>query len=125
MIVRNLYILRASIGPPKHNPPPIVDADRVLASKGPFQRFQPVSRRRLQSGQDTGGIHHDQLTPRGVRNVRRKSFRELPSRQDHFGPFPFEGLDGHAANVSRDDTLSSASYRTAILGPRRVRLTMD
>jgi hypothetical protein len=40
MIVHNLDLGWALLGPPKTNPPLVVDADAVLAGTGAFQRFQ-------------------------------------------------------------------------------------
>ena len=43
MIIRDFHFLGSNIGPPKHNPPLIVDANRVLASKVACQDFETIT----------------------------------------------------------------------------------
>jgi hypothetical protein len=48
MVVDDVNLKGIPISPNKANPPLIVDANTVLAPSGAFQRFQSISRRRLQ-----------------------------------------------------------------------------
>jgi hypothetical protein len=46
MIVHDLDLLRSFIGPSEHDPPLIVDPDRMLTGEVPSQGFQAVPRQR-------------------------------------------------------------------------------
>ena len=43
MIIRDFDFLGSNIGPPKHNPPLIVDANRVLASEVASKNFETIA----------------------------------------------------------------------------------
>jgi hypothetical protein len=57
MIVDYLHVFRARIGPSEHDPPLIVDADRVLARQVALERFEAVAGRRIQGLEKVGGVH--------------------------------------------------------------------
>ena len=56
VIVDYLHVFRARIGPSEHDPPLIVDADRVLARQVALQCFKPVAGRRVEGLEKVGGV---------------------------------------------------------------------
>ena len=64
MVIDNFHIGRASCRPAEHNPPLIVDADRVKSSELSLERFEPVSGRHLKIVQGARLVHLNQL-PQG------------------------------------------------------------
>jgi hypothetical protein len=56
VVIDNLNIGRAAIGPDKADAELIVDANAVLTHPFTFERLQPITRRRAQKIQCLGGI---------------------------------------------------------------------
>lgn len=67
MVIFDGDFIRARVCPPEHDPPLIVDPDRVTAATVALERFQAITRRNSEIGQFTGLIELDEGPPDGVR----------------------------------------------------------
>ena len=63
MVVHNLNVFRACIGPAEANAPLIIDADAVLSAAVPFQRFKMITRRNPEVFKPAGDLQLPQLSP--------------------------------------------------------------
>ena len=57
MVVNDNNLLRLGIGPPKNDPPLIVNANGMISRQVPSQSFQTVTWRNGQIGEDAGLVH--------------------------------------------------------------------
>jgi hypothetical protein len=93
MIADDLDIFGTPVGPSEHDPPLIIDADRVLAGQIALEGFKVVAGRRSQDIEKVGGVHHDKLSARDLCEVRWKPLRDCPVPKDRFGELSLEALD--------------------------------
>ena len=98
MIIDNLNIGRAAIGPDKADAELIVDANAVLTHPFTFERLQPITRRRAQKIQCLGGIELRQLAFRY--GLDRSESSGTAALEQSLGIGASEGLD-HQQNVLR------------------------
>jgi hypothetical protein len=103
VIVDYLHIFGTRFGPPEHNPPLIIDADRVLTRQIALKRFKAVAGRRVQGLKKGGGIHHNQFSASDLGEICRETLRDRATLKDRLGKFPLEVPD-HERNVSHQDT---------------------
>src|SRR5580704_15736563 len=99
VIVDNLHVFGTRIGPPEHDPPLIIDADRVLTRQIALKSFKAVARRRVQGLEKDGGVHHNQFSACYLGEVCRKTLRDHATLKDRLGKFTLEVSD-HGRNVS-------------------------
>src|ERR1051326_5929447 len=107
MIVDDLHVFGTRIGPPEHDPPLIVDADRVLARHVALESFKEVAGRRVQGLKKGSGIHHDQFSASYLGKICRETLRNHAALKDRLGKFPPEAPD-HGQYVSHGDTYCKA-----------------
>src|SRR5712672_1903511 len=102
VIVDYLHVFGTRIGPPEHDPPLIVDADRVLTRQIALKSFKAVSGRRegLKKG---GGVHHNQFSASYLGEICRETLRDPAALKDRLGKFPLKAPD-HEQYVSHRDT---------------------
>ena len=103
MIVRNLYVDGACVGPSEANAIPVVDANAVAPASIPDQSFEPVAGRYAQIGQDCGGIELIQLSPSHTPNrrwARPSRGSSVPPVEDVLGADILE-RDDHYGMVAR------------------------
>src|SRR5262245_172139 len=101
MIIHHLDLLRPLLCPPEHDPPLIVDADRVLAGEVPSQSFQSVARRCHKITEPCGIVQLHQLSPSDLGNIGRKPLGNAPLAEDQRRERAPEGHDhGAACSVS-------------------------
>src|SRR5579875_2379512 len=84
VIVNDLDVFWARIGPVEADSPLLVYPDAVLASTVSGQLLQPVTRRDPEVRQDFGGVEHGQLAPGSALRRPVEPPRPLPS-PDGFG----------------------------------------
>src|SRR6266481_7389 len=115
VIVDYLHVLGTRIGPPEHDPPLIIDADRMLTRQIALKSFKAVSGRRVQGLKKGGGVHHDQFSARRPGEICRETLRDHAALKDRLGKLPPEAPD-HERNVSHQDTYCKAlvSHRDTI-----------
>jgi hypothetical protein len=90
VIVDYLHIFRTRIGPFEHDPPLIIDADRVLTGQITFQSFETIAGRRVQAFKKGGRIHHDQFSARYLGEICRETLRDRAALKDLLGEFLLE-----------------------------------
>ena len=56
MIIRQRYVIRIVIFPPKDNPPLIINANAVMTGQITFHRLQVIARRFTQIFQSIGSV---------------------------------------------------------------------
>jgi hypothetical protein len=108
MIVGYFDLLGSCIGPPKDDPPLIIDTDRMFALPIALQRLKSIARRNPKVAQSSGAIDLDKLASGDLEKVSRKSLRRLPSYKDQFSKLAPEAADQRSVPspryVSRHDT---------------------
>jgi hypothetical protein len=107
VIVDYLHVFGTRIGPSEHDPPLIVDADRVLTSQIALKCFKAVAGRRVQGLKKGGGVHHSQFSASYLGEIGRETLRDHAALKDRLGKFPLEAPD-HECDVSRRDTYGKA-----------------
>src|ERR1700675_317198 len=107
VIVDYLHVFGTRIGPPEHDPPLIIDADRVLTRQIAFKGFKAVAGRRVQGLKKGGGVHHNQFSASYLGEICRESLGYDAARNDRLGKFPPEAPD-HEKYVSHRDTYCNA-----------------
>jgi hypothetical protein len=80
VVVHNLYIFRACVGPTEADSVLIVDSDAVLAEAITFQCFKTVARRNAQILQHSGNLELSKLSSSNVLNTG-KPLNRLATRQ--------------------------------------------
>src|SRR6202049_25613 len=103
VIVEYLYVFGTRIGPPEHDPPLIVDADRVLTRQIALKSFEAVAGRRVQGLKKSGCIHHNQFSASYLGEICRKTLRDHTALKNRLGKFSLEASD-HEPYVSHRDT---------------------
>src|SRR5450756_110611 len=103
VIVDDLDVLGTRIGPPEHDPPLTVDADRVLTRQIALESFKAVAGRRVQGLEKGGGVHHNQFSASYLGEIRRETLRDHAALKDRLGKLPLEVPD-HGQYVSHRDT---------------------
>jgi len=81
MIIDDLDVTRAAVGPDEADAPLVVDPNAVLTRSSAPQRFQPVPRRGRQIAQNLGVVQLPQLALSGTLNVRAYPAREAAMEQ--------------------------------------------
>jgi hypothetical protein len=76
VIVDYLYVFGARIGPSEHDPPLIVDPDRVLARQIALESFKAVAGRRVQGFKKDGGVHHNKFSASYLGEICRETLRD-------------------------------------------------
>src|SRR3546814_16789654 len=69
MVVDDLYVFDAAVGPGEADPPLIVDTDAVLSRSVALQSFQPIARRCATVVEDASAMHVVELPERDAGNV--------------------------------------------------------
>jgi hypothetical protein len=103
VVVDYLHVFRTRTGPPEHDPPLIIDADRVLARQIALKPLKAVAGRRTQGLKKAGGVHHNQFSASYLGEICRETLRDHAALKDWLGKFPLEAPD-HVDNVSHRDT---------------------
>ncbi len=91
MIIDDLDVERASLFPPKADPPSFVDPDAVLTLPVPLQGLESVTRRRVQVPQRAGAVKIHQFPPRRSLEGLESSHGQIVEQVLGFSVF--EGLD--------------------------------
>src|SRR5215472_17433394 len=73
VIVHDLNVFGARVGPPEAHPPLIVDPNRILSSSLTLELFQAVARRSAQVPKQDCLVEQVKLSPRRAHKVRRAS----------------------------------------------------
>ena len=103
MIVDYLHVFGTRIGPPEHDPPLVIDADRVLTRQIALESFKAVAGRRVQGLKKGGGVHHNQFSASYPGEICRETLRDHATLKDRLGKFPLKAPD-HEQCVSYRDT---------------------
>jgi len=119
MIVYDLDFVRPGIRPAEHDPPLIVDSDRVFAGQISLQSLKPIARRKRHVAQRTGIIQVHQLAARDLRQRKRKAFGHFALAQDGFGerlakPYPDRRFAPSGHRLRAVPTRFLQSVRTAV-----------
>src|SRR5262245_34709261 len=93
VIIHDFDFLGSGLGPPEHDPPLVVNSDRVFAGEASLQSFKLVSRRYCQVGQNDSVIQLDQFSTRHLRASLRKTLWDLSFRKDRLREFSVEAPD--------------------------------
>src|SRR5450631_4123850 len=112
VIIDYLHVFGTRIGPPEHDPPLIIDADRMLTRQIALKSFKAVAGRRVQGLKKGGGVHHNQFSASYPGEICRETLRDHATPKDRLGKFPLEAPD-HERNVSHQDT-----YCKVFVSPR-------
>src|ERR1017187_297438 len=107
VIVDYLHVFGTRIGPPEHDPPLIIDADRVLTCQIALKSFKAVAGRRVQGLKKGGGVQHNQFSASYLGEICRETLWDHAALKDRLGKFPLEVPD-HERNVSHRDTYCKA-----------------
>lgn len=81
MIVDELDLFGACVGPDEADAPAVVYTDRMLPGPIAEQRLEPAARRNAQVVEPSRGIEHFQLAPRHLEHVRGIAFRSRPRKR--------------------------------------------
>ena len=100
MVIDDLHLFRASLGPAKADPPLLVDPDAMLPSPPAFERLELVAGWNPQVLQPSGDMHHRQLAAHHAEQVAGQLARHLPL-EDFLRLFAGETPD-HAGVLTRD-----------------------
>ena len=73
MIIDNFYIFSTGIGPPKADPPLIVDSNAVLPGPLAPQSFEAIARRHSQVIESSGDFQLPQFAPRDRGDIHKTS----------------------------------------------------
>src|SRR5579871_4284002 len=103
MIVDDLHVFWTRIGPPEHDPPLIVDANRVLARQISPESFKAVAGRGTQGLKKVGRVHHNQFSASDLGEICRETLRDHAALKNRSSKFPLEAPD-HGQYVSHWDT---------------------
>jgi hypothetical protein len=74
MIVDYFHVFGTRIGPPEHDPPLIIDADRMLTRQIALKSFKAVAGWRFQ-GLEKGGVYHNQFSASYLDEICRETLR--------------------------------------------------
>jgi len=105
MVVHYFHAFRVAVIPCEANAPLIAYPNAVLPFPAALERFQTVSRLRLQIQEPTRPMQVLQLAPSRVLNIRRQLSRAL-AMENPLG-FLAPKADDHYATISRRDNMSS------------------
>lgn len=81
MIIDNFHIFGAGIGPPKTDPPLIIDADAVLARTLAAQRLKAIARRHSQIIESGRDFQWSQFAPRHSCDIDETSDANTPGQR--------------------------------------------
>jgi hypothetical protein len=107
VIVDYLNVFGTRICPPEHDPPLIIDADRVLTRQIALKSFKAVAGRRVQGLKKSGGVQHNQFSASYFGKICRETLRDHAALEDRLGKLTLEVPD-HERNVSHWDTYCKA-----------------
>src|ERR1700730_17487230 len=107
VMVDYLHVFGTRIGPSEHDPPLIVDADRVLTRQIALKSFKAVAGWRVPGLKKGGGVHHNQFSASYLGEICRETLRDYAALKDRLGKFPLEVPD-HEQYVSQWDTYCKA-----------------
>lgn len=103
MVVDDINIFRAGLGPTKDNAPLVVHTDAVIPDPSPFQRLQPVSRRRTEVSKFARVVKHVQFPGYDASDLApADSYAQAPLLEEHMHAFAGKGSNGHAENSIPD-----------------------
>jgi hypothetical protein len=93
MIIDNLNVFRAVIGPAEYDPPLVIDADRMRANAVALQGFESVAGRRREIAERACIIELHQLAPSDVGDRGREAFWYPPQVMHRLGELALEAPD--------------------------------
>src|SRR5258708_31979395 len=82
VIVDYLHVFGTRIGPPEHDSPLIIDADRVLTRQIALKSFKAVAGRRAQGLKRVGGVHPNRFSASYPGEVCRGTLRNSAALKD-------------------------------------------
>lgn len=85
MIVDDLDVFGAGVGPAENDPPLVVNANRMLASEVSLQGFEPIARRRGEIAKALRGIDLQEFSSRHAGDAGRDTLRNAAADKDSFG----------------------------------------
>src|SRR5260370_22780748 len=85
VIVDYLHVFGTRIGPPEHDPPLIIDADRVLTRQIALKSFKAVAGRRAQGLKKSGGGPHTAVSASYLGQIFRDTLLGLAALRDRLG----------------------------------------